>query len=117
VRLLDIDVEERAGWTVIAVTGQLDVATAPELRQVLKEAQYDDHQHLIVDLAGLEFLDSFGLGVLVGGLRRARMRGGRFVLAGPSARIREVLQITELDRTFQLTADVAAVLAGHGPEE
>ena len=81
-QLLDIDVEERAGWTVIAVSGQLDVATAPEMRQVLKEAQYDDQQHLIVDLAGLEFLDSFGLGVLVGGLRRARMHGGRFVL-GP----------------------------------
>ncbi|MEX2550907.1 MAG: STAS domain-containing protein [Nitriliruptoraceae bacterium] len=115
-KLLDIDVAERAGWTVIVVSGQLDVATAPEMRQVLKEAQYDDRQHLVVDLTGLEFLDSFGLGVLVGALRRARMRGGRFVLAGPNARIREILEVTELDRIFQLAADVATVVDGGAPQ-
>jgi len=47
--------------------------------------------------------------VLVGGLRRARLHGGRLVLAGANDRIRQILEVTGLDRTFQLAGDVAEV--------
>ncbi|TVP66527.1 MAG: anti-sigma factor antagonist [Nitriliruptor sp.] len=109
-RLLDVRIDERDEWTVVTLSGQLDVATAPDLRQALQEAQYAGAHRVVVDLADLQFLDSFGLGVLVGALRRARLHGGRLVLAGANGRIREILEVTGLDRTFQLTDDVAAVV-------
>ena len=108
-RLLDVRIDERDEWTVVTLAGQLDVATAPDLRQALQEAQYAGAHRVVVDLAELQFLDSLGLGVLVGGLRRARLHGGRLVLAGANDRIRQILEVTGLDRTFQLAGDVAEV--------
>lgn len=109
-QLLDVRIDERDTWTVVTLTGQLDVATAPGFRQSLQEAQYVGAQRVVVDLSGVEFLDSFGLGVLVGGLRRARMHGGRLVLAAPSDRIRQILEITSLDTAFHLADSVDVVL-------
>ncbi len=109
-QLLDVRIDERDTWTVVTLTGQLDVATAPGFRQSLQEAQYVGAQRVVVDLAGVEFLDSFGLGVLVGGLRRARLHGGRLVLAAPNDRIRAILEITSLDEAFQLADDVESVV-------
>lgn len=111
-QLLDVRIDEHDTWTVVTLSGQLDVATAPGLRQSLQEAQYAGAQRVVVDLSGLEFLDSFGLGVLVGGLRRARLHGGRFVLAGANDRIREILEITSLDTVFQLASDLEAIVGG-----
>jgi len=109
VRLLDVRIDERDEWTVVTLSGQLDVATAPDLRQALQEAQYAGAHRVVLDLADLQFLDSFGLGVLVGGLRRARLHGGRLVLAAANDRIRQILEVTGLDHTFQLADDVAEV--------
>lgn len=111
-QLLDVRIDERDAWTVVTLTGQLDVATAPGFRQSLQEAQYVGAQRVVVDLSGVEFLDSFGLGVLVGGLRRARLHGGRLVLAAPNDRVRQILEITSLDTAFQLADDVEGVVAG-----
>lgn len=111
-QLLEVQVDEREAWTVVTLAGQLDVATAPSFRQSLQEAQYVGAQRVVLDLVGLEFLDSFGLGVLVGGLRRARLHGGRLVLAGPNERIREILEVTGLDGAFQLAATVGDVVDG-----
>jgi anti-sigma B factor antagonist len=109
-QLLDVRIDERDAWTVVTLAGQLDVATAPNFRQSLQEAQYVGAQQVVVDLSGVEFLDSFGLGVLVGGLRRARLHGGRLVLAAANDRIRTVLEVTSLDTAFQLADDVEAVV-------
>ncbi len=110
-QLLELEVAERSGWQVVTASGQLDVATAPRMRELLQQQQYEPARRLVVDLSGLEFLDSFGLGVLVGGLRRARAGGGRLVLAGASARIHHVLEVTGLDAVFELATSVAAVVA------
>ncbi len=104
--LLDIVVDERAGWSVLELVGQLDVATAPELRQALQEAQYGGGARVVVDLTRVEFLDSFGLGVLVGGLKRARLQGGRFVLAGAGPRVQRIFEVTGLDSSFRQVAHV-----------
>lgn len=108
--LLELEVVARSGWRVVTASGQLDVATAPRMRELLQAQQYEPGRRLVIDLAGLEFLDSFGLGVLVGGLRRARAGGGRLVLAATPARIAHVLAITGLDTVFELSASVAAVV-------
>lgn len=104
--LVTLDVHERSGWTVIAVAGQLDVATAPRFRQALLEAQYGGGVHVALDLTAVEFLDSFGLGVMVGGLRRARTHAGDLAVVCPPGRIRQVFEVTGLDQLLRFVVDL-----------
>jgi anti-sigma B factor antagonist len=110
VELLQADTREERGWTVVTARGQLDVATAPRFREVLVEAQYGGSTRLVVDLEAVEFIDSFGLGVLVGALRRARTHDGEVVLACSRERIRTLLEVARLAEVIEVVADVDAVL-------
>jgi anti-sigma B factor antagonist len=95
---LQVDRHDRGDRTVLVLVGALDVATAPGFRQTLQEAQYGGGREVVLDLAGLEFLDSFGLGVIIGGLKRARTHGGSLSLEVPAAsRVRHVFEVTGLD--------------------
>src|SRR5205823_2432821 len=69
---LGLDVEEKGGTTVLAVKGEVDVYTAPRLREKLVELVSQGKYKIVVNLEGVDFLDSTGLGVLVGGLKRLR---------------------------------------------
>jgi anti-sigma B factor antagonist len=111
VELLQAETREERGWTVVTVQGQLDVATAPRFRQVLVEAQYGGSTDVLVDLDGVEFLDSFGLGVLVGALRRARAHDAAFVLACSRARLLHLLEVSRLSEIIRVVPDAEAVLA------
>ena len=113
--LLQVSTREERGWTVVEVAGQLDVATAPEFRQVLVESQYGGAARVLVDVAGIEFVDSMGLGVLIGGHKRARKHdGAALVLARPSPRMRELLELTGLDTVLTVVADPDEVLDPRG---
>lgn len=101
---------EDRGWTVLAVRGVIDVATAPELRQALQEVQFGGSTRVLVDLSEVELIDSFGLGVLVGARKRARSHDGDIALVITSARLRQVFELTGLDTAFRLVADPADVL-------
>ena len=111
--LLSLDSHERAGWKVITATGQLDVATAPAFRQTLLEAQYGGGTQVALDFSGLEFLDSFGLGVVVGGVKRARTHEGELAVVCPPGRIRHVFELTGVDQLLRLV-DHLDVLASPG---
>jgi anti-sigma B factor antagonist len=111
VELLTVETSERDGWTVVTARGQLDVATAPGFRQDLVEAQYGGSTRVVVDLDGVEFLDSMGLGVLVGALKRARTHDGELVLACSRARLRNLFELTGLDRVLPLVDRVEDALA------
>lgn len=108
--LLTVSTSERDGWTVLTLTGQLDVATAPDLRQTLQQVQYAGDGRVVVDLAGVEFLDSFGLGVLIGGVKRARSHGGRLVLAAASRRVMQIFELAGLEAALPLAPDVEAAI-------
>jgi anti-sigma B factor antagonist len=109
--LLRVGTEERDGWTVVRATGQLDVATAPELRQVLVEAQFGGGTAVVVDLDAVEFLDSFGIGVLIGASRRARTHGGRFAVVCAHPRTRQVLDLAEVSTVLGVRGSLDEVLA------
>lgn len=108
--LLHTDVTHRDGWTVVTPRGQLDVATAPDFRQQLVEAQFSEDQRLVVDLDAVEFVDSMGLGVLIGGMKRARSHGGAFVVRCTRERIRKLLALTRLDEVLEVVDSVDEVL-------
>jgi anti-sigma B factor antagonist len=91
---------------VIQVTGEVDVYTAPMLRDQIRELAAKGAVHLIADLSRVDFLDSTGLGALVGGLKRLREAGGSLALAITSARILRIFQITGLTKALAARSSV-----------
>lgn len=100
-----------SGSTVIAVGGEIDVYTAPKLREKLISLVESGSYHLIVDMENVEFLDSTGLGVLVGGLKRVRQHDGWIDLACSQSRILRIFRITGLSNVFDIYDTVAAAEA------
>ena len=110
---LGLDVSERDGWAVLAVTGEVDVATAPRLREQLVALVTEGRHRIAVDLEGVDFLDSTGLGVLVGALKRVRTHEGELALVCTQPRILKVFEITGLTKVFPMYGSVdEAVSAG-----
>jgi anti-sigma B factor antagonist len=85
---------------VLQVTGEVDVFTAPMLREQIRELAATGAVHLIADLGQVDFLDSTGLGVLVGGLRRLREADGSLALVINTPRILRLFQITGLSKAL-----------------
>ncbi len=100
---------EQPPWTVLSVGGDLDVVGAPDLRQAVVTAVADGSRLLALDLSGLDFVDSFGIGAVVGALKRLRQRGGDLALVCPSPRIRRVFEICDLDRILALHDSIGSV--------
>lgn len=109
--IFDITVTERAGWRVIAVLGELDLSTAPRLRQHIVTAINEGATRLVLDLSGTDFLDSIGLGVIVGALKRLQPLHGQLVVATDVARIRSVFELTRLDQIVPVVADVDTAIS------
>lgn len=99
---LSITSAERGDLTVVSVGGEIDVYTAPSLRETLDEHVAAGRTHLVVDLEGVSFMDSTGLGVLVGRLKLVRAQNGSLRLVCSSERILKVFAITGLDKVFQI---------------
>ncbi|WP_436889400.1 STAS domain-containing protein [Nocardiopsis dassonvillei] len=88
---------------VVSVEGEVDLATVPGLRARLAVATRDEAcECLVVDLAGVGFLDASGVGALVAARRAMTARGGRLVLARPRPVVSRVLGILGLDRVFEI---------------
>jgi len=102
----------RAGVPVLSVGGEVDLATVPRLRgQLVRMAAEHPGATGVVDLAGLVFIDSAGLGVLVGALGRMRSHGGDLVLASCPPRLVELLALTGLDRALVAHPTVEAAVS------
>ena len=91
-----------AEHTVLEVGGEVDVYTAPRLRERLVELIDAGSRHVVVDLGRVDFLDSTGLGVLVGALKRVRSNDGDLYLVCTQPRIRKVFEVTGLTKVFSL---------------
>jgi anti-sigma B factor antagonist len=85
---------------VFELTGSLDIATSPTVRASLTEASQRGSHRLIVDLTRVDFLDSTGLGALIGGQRRAKEFGGEVRLVAQEGQILRLLRITGLLKVF-----------------
>lgn len=105
---LDLSVTERNGFTILAVKGEIDVYTAPRLRERIVELANQGHYEVVIDLNGVDFLDSTGLGVLVGGLKRLRSHDGDLVLVCTQQRILRVFEITGLTKVFLIRDSIEA---------
>jgi anti-sigma B factor antagonist len=108
---LDLTTSDREGGAQIALTGELDIATAPQLEDEVRRLEAEGCGLIVIDLRGLEFMDSSGLRALLAADTRSRERGARVVIVRGDERIQRVLRITRLDERLEIVDD-AASLAG-----
>jgi anti-sigma B factor antagonist len=87
---------------VVAVTGEIDLFTAPELKAMLSEAVEAGRTRIVVDLTETTFLDSTALGVLIGAVKRLRSRDGVLTIVNTDANIAKTFEITGLDQIFTI---------------
>ena len=95
---------------VLQVTGEVDVYTAPMLREQIQDLAAKGAMHIIADLSRVDFLDSTGLGVLVGGLKRLREHDGSLTLVISTTRILRILEVTGLTTVFPPQPSVPAAI-------
>ena len=99
-----------AGVTVLAPSGRLDVTGAPALKDAIGEAVKNGKPRLVIDLEGVSFVDSTGLGSVIAALKLVRSSQGDLRLAAPNQQVRVVLELTTLDRVFPYYATVEEAL-------
>jgi anti-sigma B factor antagonist len=108
---VDLQVSTRPGrnCTVVEVQGELDLATEPQFRDRMQQVISGGADRVVVDLAGVGFMDSSGLGTLAFAFRELRAVGRQLFLAAPQNRVRMVLAITAMDQAIPVydTVDAA----------
>src|SRR5215475_9425033 len=114
---LKLDHHSRDGIEIVEVEGEIDVYTAPRLRELLIELVNSRFYQLVVNMEKVEFLDSTGLGVLVGGLKRVRAHDGSLDLVCTQERILKIFRITGLTKGFGHPESVEQGLAARKAEK
>jgi anti-sigma B factor antagonist len=100
--------EERDGCRALALAGEIDLATAPGLRRELAALIGEAHSRAVVDLSAVTFIDASGLSELVAARRNAAQSDVEIVLVDPSPACRRILEVTGLDRAFEIVTGPTA---------
>ncbi|MEP9380804.1 STAS domain-containing protein [Nocardioides sp. KR10-350] len=109
---MDIVSTGRGRMAVLSASGRLNMVAAPQLKKAVDEAVAGGHPRIVVDLSAVDFIDSSGLGALIGGLKSARQASGDLRISGAGEQVRTVLGLTNLDRILKPYADIEE--ASHG---
>jgi anti-sigma B factor antagonist len=104
--------QTEGGVTVVAPTGRLDVAGAPALKDAISDLARNGPPKIVLDMEGVTFVDSTGLGSVIAALKQIRKQQGELRLAAPNQQVRVVLELTTLDKVFPYFATLEDALAG-----
>lgn len=99
---LRVQVIGESASRTVSLNGTCDLATAPELREALASINPPDVIDVMLDVSDVDFMDSTGLGIVLGLLRRLREGGGSMKIAGAHGAVRRLLELTELDKVIPL---------------
>lgn len=99
---LEVEAGKRGGSDVLTLRGEIDVYTAPRLRQAIIDLVDAGARHIVVDMGAVDFLDSTGLGVLVGGLKRVKVQEGELSIVTSQDKILKIFDITGLNKVFSI---------------
>lgn len=106
-----LEVEKHPAYTVIRVSGYLDVSTSPRLREKILEVAAESPSVLLIDLGPIEFLDSSALGVILNGWKLLQAEGGTLAVISPQERITKIFEITALNLSIKVCKSVDEALA------
>ena len=110
---MEIALEELGdGRALLRVEGRLNLVTAPELRTAVERAVAAGTARAVIDLSGVTFIDSSGLGMVIAGLKHARQAGGELRIAAAGEQVRMVLELTKLNRILRPYETVDEALEG-----
>src|ERR671922_1634767 len=109
---LGIDVRKVDSHAVVDVKGEIDVYTAPKLRENLIELVSEGSYDVVVNLEGVDFLDSTGLGVLVGALKRVKAHDGSLALVCTQDKILKIFKLPGLTKVFPIHSSVEEATGG-----
>ena len=115
--LFDLQITRCQGWVVVAPTGELDLASAPRLRQEILPVLLGGEHRVVVDLGGIDFVDSVGAGLLVAVRKRAVALGGELRLARPEPQVARVLELAGIDRIVEVSDTVEEAVGPPAPAE
>ncbi|MEV0751264.1 STAS domain-containing protein [Streptosporangium sp. NPDC050280] len=116
ISIFDVQTWRSGTCVVVQAAGELDMAVAPRLRAEIDHALEDaGSPHLVLDLTGVPFCDSVGLGVIVGTLTRIKEAHGHLMLVVSPGMITHLLTITNLDRHFETRATLRDALDAMAP--
>jgi anti-sigma B factor antagonist len=104
-------IENRRDVVAVAVAGEIDLFTAPELKAAIADAVDSGHNRIVVDLSATTFLDSTALGVLIGAVKRLRSSDGALSIVNTDATIAKTFEITGLDQIFTIRLTRVEALA------
>jgi anti-sigma B factor antagonist len=107
--VLDIQLENGDGYVICRPVGELDAFTVSQFRQSL--AELASNPRILIDMSGVPFVDSAGLGALIGGIRRARELGGDVAVACNRPTLTRLLHTTGFDRIVTVTETVESAAA------
>ncbi|MEV6285374.1 STAS domain-containing protein [Kribbella sp. NPDC051770] len=109
---LSVQVDHLGPHPLVRLSGDVDAESAPALTETLRAVLTTiGTKPLVLDLTEVEFMDSSGLGVLIGAHQQAAVQGGALILANPHPRVAKVLRITKLHKVFTVTETVEEALA------
>ncbi|MFJ5828904.1 STAS domain-containing protein [Streptomyces sp. NPDC093089] len=119
---IEVDEDEYGSWTVLRIRGELDLVTSPRIRRSVHDAVAGGRHDLVVDLSGVRFCDSSGVGVLIAARRLLRSCGGRLRLILPGrvgedegvgdGHVDRVLSALGVRRLFEVYEGVPEALIG-----
>jgi len=112
---LQVDTQRRDGYTVLQPQGEIDFATGPQLKDAITECLVAGDVNLVVDLLKVDFIESTGLGALIGGRRRAHGLKGSLTLVCTEDQMLKIFRITGLDKVFAIFDTVEAATATPPP--
>jgi anti-sigma B factor antagonist len=111
-RLLDFTTETEGTTVRLALTGELDIASAARVEQELERIEGEAPATIVLDLRQLAFMDSTGLRVILAADARAREQSRRLVIVRGSATVQRIIEMTRLDERLEIVEDPAAVETG-----
>jgi anti-sigma B factor antagonist len=109
---VEIQVRNHQSAAVIEVRGEVDLYTAPRMREAIVATASARMPTVVVDLSSVAYMDSSGVATLVEGLQLSRGYGGAFRLAGLGGAVREVFKFAKLEKVFEIYEDASRALAG-----
>lgn len=111
---MDIEVSQNGGVTLVVPRGDLDLSTAEHMKRTLSQLIDKGQAKLVLDLANVAYVDSSGLGALVGAMKQARAAGGNLRLCGIQADVRSILEMTRLIKVIAVHSDRQEAVASWG---